>query len=142
MRLLAPVLLALFVPTATGVAVAADPGSGAGDAAKGQGQFKRCEVCHSVEAGVAKSGGPNLRGVFGRRAAGDAKFAARYSFGLKAAGRKGLVWDEDSLFAYLDNPAKFLRSYLDRKRVANRKVNRYRNAAMRRNVIAYLKTAK
>ena len=141
MRLLAPVFLALLVSAAAGDAVAADPGRGAGDAVRGQAQFKRCETCHSLKSGMAKPGGPNLSGVLGRQAAGDAKFEARYSFGLKAARRKGLTWDEDSLFAYLDNPAKFLRTYLARKRVSNRKVNRYRNAAMRRNIIAYLKTA-
>jgi len=88
------------------------PALGAGDATKGENEFKKCRSCHSITkpdgTDVVKGGkiGPNLYGVVGR-AAGSTDFA--YSDLMKEAGAKGLVWDEAELVTYLADPAAYLR---------------------------------
>lgn len=83
----------------------------AGDAAKGEKEFKKCKSCHTIEAAdgtsIVKGGktGPNLYGVVGR-AAGSADF--KYGDSLKAAGEAGLIWDETSIAAYVADPKAFL----------------------------------
>ncbi len=90
----------------------ASPALAAGDAAKGEAGFKKCQACHSVikddGTEIVKGGkaGPNLFGVIGR-AAGSTDFA--YSDSLKAAGAAGLVWDEATLVTYLADPSAFLK---------------------------------
>lgn len=72
----------------------------AGDAAKGGTFFKgRCAVCHTTESGGPNKIGPNLFGVFGRRAASAPNY--NYSGAMKNAG---IVWTADKLAAYLKNP--------------------------------------
>jgi cytochrome c len=46
--------------------------------------------------------GPNLRGVFGRRAASIEGF--RYSPAMRQRAESGLTWTEDNLRAYLRDP--------------------------------------
>ena len=83
----------------------------AGDAAKGEKEFKKCKSCHMIVAAdgteIVKGGktGPNLYGVVGR-AAGTADF--NYGDSLKAAGTAGLIWDETSIAAYVADPKGFL----------------------------------
>jgi cytochrome c len=83
----------------------------AGDAAKGENDFKKCKSCHTIAADdgtvIVKGGktGPNLYGVIGR-VAGSADF--RYGESLIAAGEGGLVWDEANLAAYIADPKGFL----------------------------------
>ena len=64
--------------------------------------FQRCAACHSVRAADPTSPAPTLRGVIGRRAGAVEGFA--YSDAMQAAGRRGLVWDEDTLERYLTDP--------------------------------------
>jgi len=64
--------------------------------------FQRCAACHSMQAHDPRSAAPSLRGVVGRRAGAVEGFA--YSDALKAAGRRGLVWDEATLERYLADP--------------------------------------
>ena len=86
-----------------------------GDAAKGESVFKKCNSCHMIESpageSIVKGGktGPNLYGVIGRAAGSADGFA--YGDSLKAAGEKGLVWDEDSFEAYVQDPKGFLVEY-------------------------------
>lgn len=75
----------------------------AGDAAKGEKVFKKCKACHVVEEGKNKTG-PSLYGVVGR-AAGSIE-GYKYS---KAMAGSGLVWDAETLDAYLTNPKKYLK---------------------------------
>ena len=82
------------------LALASPPGPAAQDL--GARAFQRCAACHSTQAHDPRSAAPNLRGVLGRRAGAVEGFA--YSDALKAAGRRGLVWDEATLERYLADP--------------------------------------
>ncbi|EGE83533.2 iso-1-cytochrome c [Blastomyces dermatitidis] len=75
-----------------------------GDAAKGAGLFKtRCAQCHTLEEGGANKIGPNLHGLFGRKSGQVEGYAY-----TDANKQKGVVWDENTLFAYLENPKKYI----------------------------------
>lgn len=108
------------------------------DAEKGKSQFGQCRACHSLDKG--KNGvGPSLHGVFGRTAGTAEKYS--YSSDMKAAGAKGLKWDEASVFEYLADPAAFLKKYLSKDSVSNKMPNKFPNEELRKNIIAYLKGA-
>ena len=121
------------------LSLSAGPAYAAGDAAKGKKQFSRCMSCHSVKEGKNRIG-PSLFGIVDRAAASVPKY--KYSVGLKAAGKKGLIWDEDNLKKYLKNPTAFLKEYLGVKSVRNKMKNKFRKESLRDNIIAYLKTVK
>lgn len=63
---------------------------------------RRCASCHSVAMDAPPMAGPNLRGVFGRRVAGDPRFD--YSPALRRARDAGDAWDDERLMRYLDDP--------------------------------------
>ena len=75
----------------------------AGDAVKGQKLFKRCKACHYVDREKHKTG-PHLVAVIGRAAGSLDEY--KYSKAMKASG---LVWDEETLAAYLKAPKKFVK---------------------------------
>lgn len=110
----------------------------AGDAKMGAYHFDRCKVCHSLQEGVHGIG-PSLHGLFGRRAGTLPGF--RYTDEMVAAGGKGLVWTEDTLFRYLADPGEFLKRELGKSKIDNEMPPRFPNADFRRNVIEYLKGA-
>jgi len=67
------------------------------DAGRGELLYEqRCSACHSLDADRT---GPHHRGVFGRRAGSVIGFA--YSPALQ---RARIVWDRDTLSAWLSNP--------------------------------------
>lgn len=88
----------------------------AGDPAAGERTWRQCQACHMIvdPAGetIQRGGrqGPNLYGVVGRPAGSIEDF--RYSPSMTAAGEAGLVWDEETMTAYLADPTGFLREYL------------------------------
>lgn len=92
------------------------PAFAAGDAAKGEAEFKKCKACHALVAPdgteVQKGGktGPNLFGVIGRPVASVADFG--YGESILAVGATGAVWDEATLAAYVADPAKWLKETL------------------------------
>ena len=90
-------------------------GAQAQDVAAGEKVMRKCKACHTIADGdnvIFKGGktGPNLYGVVGRQAAGVDGY--KYSKSMIAAGEQGLVWDEESLTAYLQNPSGYLKEYL------------------------------
>lgn len=74
------------------------PSQGATDA--GARAFQRCSACHSLQSDDEVA--PRLNDVFGRRAGAVRGFA--YSDAMKAAGRRGLVWDAPTLERFLTDP--------------------------------------
>lgn len=111
------------------LALPAMPAAAAGDAAKGAVVFKRCAICHAIDAGKKSLMGPHLAGVVGRKA-GTAQFA--YSPAMKAAG---FAWTEDKLDAFIQKPGAVVKG----TRMAFAGIP---NAAERADLIAYLKTKK
>jgi cytochrome c len=88
----------------------------AGDAAKGEADFKKCKACHAIVADdgteIQKGGktGPNLYGVIGRTVASVEGF--KYGDSIAAVGAKGTVWDEASLAEYVADPGAWLKKTL------------------------------
>lgn len=85
----------------------------AGDAAKGEADFKKCKACHSIVAddgtAIVKGGkvGPNLYGVIGRKVGSYPDF--KYDEYTVAVGEKGVIWDEALLAAYVADPTAWLK---------------------------------
>ncbi|KAF4634984.1 hypothetical protein G7Y89_g3119 [Cudoniella acicularis] len=75
-----------------------------GDAKKGANLFKtRCAQCHTLGEGEGNKIGPNLHGLFGRHTGSVEGFS--YTDANKA---KGIEWNKDTLFEYLENPKKYI----------------------------------
>jgi cytochrome c len=72
------------------------------DADAGQRVFNQCRACHTVDQGGRNGVGPNLYGVFDRRAGAVEGF--RYSAPMRAKAEEGLTWNEANLRAYIINP--------------------------------------
>jgi cytochrome c len=113
------------------------------DAAKGETVFNKCKVCHRIGDGARNNVGPVLNSVIGRQAGTVEAFA--YSPLNKAAGEAGLKWDENLIFAYLEDPNVFLKKFLTEKGKADqatgqtKMVFKLANEQERKDVIAYLK---
>ena len=100
----------------------------AGDAVKGEKVFKKCKACHYVDKEKNKTG-PHLVAVLGRTAGSLEGY--KYSKAMKASG---LVWDEETLAAYLKAPKKYVKG--TKMAFAGLKKDKYVA-----DVIAYLKAA-
>lgn len=100
----------------------------AGDAVKGQKIFKRCKACHYVDKEKNKTG-PHLVAVIGRAAASIEGY--KYSKAMKASD---LVWNEETLAAYLEAPKKFVKG----TKMAFAGLKKDKDIA---DIIAYLKVA-
>lgn len=74
-----------------------------GDLSNGQSQFAFCRSCHTATEGGPDLTGPNLYGVFGRKAGSKAGYA--YSDAVKNAG---FTWDAEHLDKWLTSPRDFL----------------------------------
>lgn len=111
--------------------LAADASAHAQNAENGAEVFKKCRACHQVGDGAKNAVGPVLNGLFGRKSGTIEGF--NYSDANKEAGAKGLVWNEEELFKYLENPA----AYMPKNKMAFAGV---KDEADRKDLIAYLKT--
>lgn len=100
----------------------------AGDVAAGQKVFKKCKICHEVEAPKNKVG-PNLVNLIGRTPGSLEGF--KYSTAMRAYGESH-VWDEATLTEYLAAPRKIVKG----TRMA---FPGLKNAGDIENLIAYLK---
>ena len=78
----------------------------ADDVENGEAVFKLCRTCHQIGDTAKNLIGPVLNGIVGRKAGSVEGFT--YSDANKDAGAKGLVWSEDILLKYLENPAAFM----------------------------------
>ncbi|WBL34292.1 c-type cytochrome [Sinirhodobacter sp. HNIBRBA609] len=74
--------------------------------AAGETVFKKCKACHKVGEGAKHATGPSLNGVVGRKAGGADGF--KYSPAMIAAGDAGMVWDHETIGAYLKDPKGFV----------------------------------
>ena len=86
----------------TGVLLMLLPGAaGAADIAAGKAVFQRCLICQTIKAGAGSKVGPDLHGIFGRKAGSADHFA--YSEAMRASG---IVWNDETLSRFLGNPRK------------------------------------
>jgi cytochrome c len=101
-----------------------------GDAARGQRVFNtQCRACHTLEKDGASTAGPNLHGVFGRKAGTGGGYDS--SDAMKASG---IVWDDTTMAEYNRDP---------KGKVPGTKMlfNGVKNAAQLADLVAYLKEA-
>ena len=99
-----------------------------GDADRGEKVFNKCKACHVVDQ-EKKRIGPHLVGLFGRTSGSIDGF--KYSKAMQGAE---IVWSDDTLNGYLENPKK----YVTGTRMAFAGLKKEQD---RLDVIAYLKQA-
>ena len=99
-----------------------------GDLANGELKFNQCRACHTPEQGGPNMVGPNLWGVFGRKAGSVAGF--NYSDGLKASG---ITWDAPTIDKWITDP----HAMVSDTRMSFMGI---KDAKDRTDVVAYLKT--
>lgn len=73
------------------------------DVDRGKTLFFQCRACHSLTEGAAHKVGPNLHGMFGRKAGVAEGFA--YSDVLK---NSDIVWNTENMNEWLARPSQFL----------------------------------
>jgi cytochrome c len=97
------------------------------DLSNGEAKFAVCRACHTLNQGGDDMTGPNLWGIFGRKAGSKPGFA--YSDDMKSAG---WTWDAARIDTWITNPHAVL---------AGTKMTfiGMPNATDRRDVIAFLK---
>ena len=71
------------------------------DADAGKKVFNKCTPCHNIGPGAKNKVGPELNGLFGRKAGTAEGF--NYSEAMKKAG---WVWDEAKFKEYITDPKK------------------------------------
>lgn len=117
---------------ATMIALAATPALAEADLKKGEKVFKKCRACHTIGEDAKTKIGPILNNIFGATAGTNADFAAKYSKAMLKKGEEGLVWNEETLDAFLKKPKK----YIKKTKMAFAGIKKEKQ---RINLIAYLK---
>ncbi len=98
------------------------------DLSNGEAKFAVCRTCHTTAQGAGDMIGPNLWGIFGRKAGSEPGFS--YSDALKNAG---WTWDADRINTWITNPHAVLPD-------TKMSFVGVPDANDRRDIIAYLKT--
>lgn len=135
-----------YLPFAATMALLSAPVYAEGDAANGEEIFNRqCSTCHVVEneageilAGRASHVGPNLYGVVGRAPGTFPEF--NYGDSLVAYGATEVVWGEENLVGYMQDPTDFLRTALDDRRARGKMAFQLRDPQDAADVYAFLAT--
>lgn len=113
----------------TAAALLTIPSIAASPAPNGETLFRqRCQSCHSVVAAQPGGVGPNLRGVFGRKAA-----AAGFNYST-AMRQSNVTWTQANLDRYLKAPTKMV--------PGTKMVIAVNDAAQRAAIIKYLSQTK
>lgn len=125
----APIVPSLDTPENKKLVAELGPSYANADLANGQTRFALCRSCHTIAKGGPNMTGPNLYGIFGRKAGAVADYA--YSEGLKGAG---VTWSAETLNTWLKDP---------RAMVAGTKMSfmGVKDDKDRSDLIAYLKVA-
>ncbi len=100
------------------------------DAANGEQVFRKCRACHQIGDGAKNTVGPQLNNIVGRPAGSVDGY--NYSKANREAGAEGLVWTEEKLMEYLENP----RAFMPKNKMAFAGL---RDEQDRKDVIAFLK---
>ncbi|WP_108483488.1 c-type cytochrome [Oceaniglobus ichthyenteri] len=73
----------------------------------GEKVFRKCKACHQIGDGAKNRVGPILNGIVGQPAGVVDGFD--YSNVLNDMAADGLVWNEENLHAFLENPRNFMK---------------------------------
>ena len=65
----------------------------------GEAMLQKCKICHTLDAGGRSTVGPNLHGLFGRKAGTAEGYQSS-----AAMTKSGIVWDEKTLATFLHDP--------------------------------------
>lgn len=101
------------------------------DIKAGKKAFKKCAACHAVGENAENKVGPHLNDVFGRTAGSLEDY--KYSKAMIAAGQDGLVWNSETMDAFLMKPKKLVKK-------TKMAFSGLKKETDRANIIAYLKT--
>jgi cytochrome c len=102
------------------------------DLKKGEKVFKKCKACHMVGEKAKSRTGPILNDLWGRTAANEENFKQKkYSKALKKKREEGLVWSDETISAFIENPKKYIKG--------TKMAIKVKKEEDRVNLIAYLK---
>ena len=93
---------------ASALAIAVGPAFADGDPVDGEKVFRKCKACHEVGEDAKNKVGPILNGVLDQPAGQNPDF--KYSDSLMEAAAGGLVWDAETLGAFLKKPKEVIPS--------------------------------
>ena len=99
---------------------------------------RKCKSCHTAERDGPHRRGPNLFGVVDSKAGIREGF--KYNEDHIAAGEKGLVWSDDAIVAYLNNPKVFLRETSGNPKARPRMAFRIAFEQDARDIVAFLRS--
>ena len=75
---------------------------------EGEKVFKKCKACHRIGLNAKNGTGPHLNNIFGR-VAGELRDYKKYSKNIKKLGQEGLIWNNETLISFLENPKRYIK---------------------------------